>query len=595
MEFIPTRHRGARVWATRGIAAAAVLAFAACSGESLSTPDDPNLPGDPPVSPAVAQAAWRFDVNLTKKSVKITPPAVRATAPSFSAALASAGTPANPSLVGADVINLVVVPGSYVASGVGTGGASPGKVLVTFDVQIVNLLSSVDLITPTFPTPPSGVTGILMFPFATNVTTTTGGANGSGNDVIVDLPSHGQVTPSSDWSGAPHNFFNDTGCPAGSNDCYRYENYAAPLAAGATSVGQKIGFEIDPTVFQFSSKQIVAADLQNSGPALTRTVSGTVSSPQLGNLTGGTVAITGAGNASPSNGAYSVPNVGAGAHTVSYTPPAGCTAPANQNVTITAASPSPVVVDFTVTCTAPTGTVNGQISFQSGSAATPSLTGVSVTVTPAAAGTSPSTTNPNATGAYSRTGVAVGTGAGAGNGSVSFANLPAGCAFVGASTASYTGLTNGGTVTAGGVTIDCAVVLAPYPVTYTWGSPSGGSITLNVRIDMNAQNDPLNNGAGADLIIGFQGTLIYPTARLSNPSCTAGQLTGVINTATAGQVNAVLSNVPTGVGGLVNVYSCTFSITGTGPTATSTSGHNVAGPGNYNFTSKINVTSDPVP
>ena len=386
MQVIPTRSRGARSTAIRSLVSAAAIALAACSGESLNKPEDPNLPGDPPVNPAVAAAAWRFDVSTVKKIVKITPPSVKAASSSFAAAVATAASPANLSLVGGDVISLIVVPGSYVASGVGTGGAPAGKVLVTFDVQIVNLLSSVDLITPTFPVPPTGVSGIFMFPFATNVTTTSGGASGSGNDIIVDLPNRGQVAPGTDFNGAPYNWFNDTGCPVGSNDCYRYESYPAPQSAGATSGGQKIGFEIDPTVANFSAKMIVAADLQNSGPAVTRTVSGTVTSPQAGALTGGTVAI-GALNASPAAGNYSIANVGAGVQNVTYTPASGsgCVAPAAQSITITAASPNPVPVNFTVTCGVPSGTVSGTIGFATGSL-TPSLTGVLATITPAASG-----------------------------------------------------------------------------------------------------------------------------------------------------------------------------------------------------------------
>ena len=43
------------------------------------------------------------------------------------------------------------------------------KVRIQFDVTITNQLTGVQLITPTFPTPPAGVTGVLLFPFE-NVT-----------------------------------------------------------------------------------------------------------------------------------------------------------------------------------------------------------------------------------------------------------------------------------------------------------------------------------------------------------------------------------------------------------------------------------------
>jgi hypothetical protein len=71
------------------------------------------------------------------------------------------------------------------------------KVRVSMDVALTNLLTNASLVAPTFPTPPVGTSGVLLFPFATTVTA------GSGN-----------VAPSPDWDGAPINFFNDTdaGC-----------------------------------------------------------------------------------------------------------------------------------------------------------------------------------------------------------------------------------------------------------------------------------------------------------------------------------------------------------------------------------------------
>jgi hypothetical protein len=591
MQQFPLARRDARTRTIRhALGAAAMLIAAACARETTA-PEKPILPVDPPVSPAVQAAAWRFDVNTSKHTIKITPPAPRVSGASGLSLSADDGVAY--SLVGSDVISLST--SNYTASGVGSGGAPAGKVLVTFDLAITNLLTSVDLITPTFPTPPTGVTGIQAFAFSTNVTTTSGGVTSSGNQIIIDLPNTGQVAPSADFDGNPWNFFNDTGCPAGSNDCYRYENYPIPLAAGGTTPGQRIGFVIDPTVSNFSAKVIVAADLQNSGPAISRTVSGTVNS-NIGPLTGGTVSVSGAGSASPSGGAYSVLNVGAGPHSVSYAPPAGsgCSVPSPQSITVSSGSPSPIVVDFAVTgCTAPpsTGTVNGAINFAAGSG-TPSLVGVVVTLTPSAAGTSPVTANPSAGGAYSSSAVTVGTGGGAGAGNISFASLPAGCTFVGPSTSSWTGLTIGGTVSAAAVTITCPQ--ANYPLTYTWGTPSAGSITLTVSINMNAQNSPLNHGASPDLIGAFQGTVTYGT-RVSAPVCT-GQtgFTGVFNTA-GSSVTAVLTNL-SGAGGTVVVYSCVFTYSAAGTTTLSGSGHLLSDEtGADDFTARTTITFAPIP
>src|SRR5262249_54980747 len=151
----------------------------------------------------------------------------------------------------------------------------------------------------------------------------TGGTTDSSNVVIIELPSRGEVAPSSDFNGDgatltgdPFNFFNDTGCPAGGNsttntgsDCFRYEAYTAPLGPLATTTFQEVGFVIDPTVAQCRARMIIAADLASSGPATTSTVSGTVNStngPLSGvtvNITGGFTGTTGTG------GTYSISGV----------------------------------------------------------------------------------------------------------------------------------------------------------------------------------------------------------------------------------------------------------------------------------------------
>ncbi len=581
------------------LSALAVAFSAACAGESLTPPDKPIIPVDPPVSPAVAGAAWRFDVSTSKRTIKITAPRV---AVSGAPGQFSAGG-IDYSLVGADVITLSA--SNYSASGVGTGGAPAGKVLVKFDVAITNLLTSVDLITPTFPVPPGA--GVFAFPFSTNVTTTSGGVNTSGNDIIIDLPNTGGVATSTDFDGAPYNWFNDTGCPASTapTDCYRYETYAVPVAAGGTTAAQTIGFVIDPTVSNFSAKIIVAADLQNSGPAISRTVQGTVSTstPNVGNLSGGLVSISGAGSNAPVSGAYSIAGVGAGPHTVSYAPPAGsgCSVPASVPITVTSGSPAPIVVDFLVTgCTVvagPTGQVNGAINFAATTGSSPSLAGVVVTLNPDATlplpGPASVNTSPSAAGAYGAA-VEIGTGAGAGSGVITFANLPASCTFVGASTSSYTGANTSTAVTAAPVTITCPAVL--YPLVYAWGAPSGGSIVLTATIDMSAQNSLLNNGAGADNIEAYQATLTWGT-RVSAPVCAAGSsLTGPL-TPVGSSMTPVLTSTG-GATGLVTLFTCTFTYTvgGTGTFTVPFASHVlIGGAGSDSFEARTAVTVNPIP
>ena len=161
------------------------------------------------------------------------------------------GVPSNPdisfSLVGSDGVTVQTANMSQSPLG-------RNKILVRFDVAITNSLSNVTLIKPTIPAPPAGTNGLLLFPFQTTVVT------GSGS-----------VIASSDWDGSPFNFFNDASCKnAAGSDCYRYEEYTAPLAPGATSAARTVGFETDKDVTTFDVVMLLAANLENvaQGPPL---------------------------------------------------------------------------------------------------------------------------------------------------------------------------------------------------------------------------------------------------------------------------------------------------------------------------------------
>lgn len=584
--------------------AVAALGLAACSSGD-NTPAGPSIPGDPPSNPAFRQAAFIFDINTVTKAVKITAPKTTVNSPSaavrgmkgLSASLAQVP---NFSILGSDVITVATDPTSYFASGVGTGGAPAGKVLVTFKVAVTNVLNGVQLVKPTFPAPPSTTLDrIYMFPFETPVKTTTGGTTDSSNVVIVELPSRGEVTPSTDFNGdgatltgAPFNFFNDTGCPAGENnttnttaDCFRYEAFTAPLGPLSSTAFQTIGFVIDPTVAQFRARMIVAADLASSTPATPSTVSGTVSSPTNGPLAGVTVSITGGGTGTTNaSGQYSISGVNAGPKTVSITAglPAGCTNPGGQAINPSGTG-TPITVNFTVNgCTASVGTVNGQISFTAGSL-TPALTSAVVTITPSAAGTAAVTTSPGALSggiaSYSSAAVQVGTGAGQGAGAVSIGSLPAGCSVATASTG-YTGLTTSTPATAGGIVLTCVTPPSAYNYTTSW-SLAGSVATLTVKIDMASRNDPLVNGAAADDIGAFQANIAYTTGggRLSGIACSSpGYDIGLVNVSTPGVIIPGLV-ATTGKTGLVTLTTCTFNV-GAGAAATvgTTTTGIVAGP-----------------
>ena len=546
----------------RVLATAALLGIVGCAGQDKAA--GPVLPPAPPDNPQLVQAAFIFHVNTTTGRVDISAP--QSTLNGFASGPARSGL-GGPSfsLIGGDAINLTA--SNFSASAVGQ--FSPGKVRVRFDLNVTNELSSVQLITPTFPPPPPGVSGILIFPFATHVTVTSGGVSvgGSGDSLIIELPNRGEVAPSTDWdgdgtagSGAPFNFFNDTGCPAGSNDCYRWEAFAQPLAAGATTAARTVGFDIDPTVANFSAKIIVAADLQNSGPAPTGTVAGRVSSPQRGALSGVTVTVTTGGftGATDGLGSYSIANVTTGPKTVALSNlPSGCTTPAAQTTTVSGGATS--TVDFSVTCTAPSGSVTGTIT-RSGTG-TQSLDGTVITATPAAAGTSPASTT-LAAGAltYTINGVQIGSGTGAGNGSVALSNLPAGCT---SAAGSYTGLVLGGSATVN-FTVNCAAPAALYQYRATWGVISGGQVTLSLSFDPSTLNDPLVNGTALDDFNSFQATIAYSATRLQFVSCAnaAGSAFQNINAngATAGSIN--LLNFLNGPGSTTQqtVGVCTFNV-----------------------------------
>jgi hypothetical protein len=245
-------------------AVAAVLAFGACA-ETPSAPVSPLIPPEPPDNPQVVSAAWIMDVNRVTGTVRITAPKDGWNAQTLQVLADYFGVePGSPdlSILAGDVVEINTVDGTFSTSEV--GAFIPNLVRTTFNVTVRNKLSAVNIITPTFPAPPAGTDGIILFPFQIVVTETPGGGSGGTNDVVVELPNAGAVAPSIDWDLAPFNFFNDAGCPAGAKDCYRSEVFAQPLLGGATSAGRQVGFDHEPTVLQFRVRMILAGDLEDA-------------------------------------------------------------------------------------------------------------------------------------------------------------------------------------------------------------------------------------------------------------------------------------------------------------------------------------------
>lgn len=476
-------HHSTSRWRARKALTALVatfgIALAGCSSDS-PVGAAPELPAAPLIPPQYRGAAFTAEVSTLRKTVRITAPRSSIHKPSGQIGVSAnvvnediikeAGG-VSKSLLGGDVVELVAT--NYVAGAL--GAVVPNKILITFDLQVNNKLNSIDLITPTFPTPPPSATGVLLFPFEIQVTTTSGGvAVGTGNstnEVTVSSPRFGAVQASSDWGGAPWNFFNDVGCTAGSNDCFPYEEYG-PIAALGSSTAQKVGFLIDGTVGDFTVKMILAADLRNAGgPAQFGTVAGTVTSPQIGNIANATVNVSGGfTGTTDASGAYSITNVGVGSRTVSVTNlPSGCTTPPAQTVNVTNGATSNA--NFSVTCSVPTGTVSGTVSSSQGGG----LQNVSVVVTPNAGSALPAVTT-GSTGGYSVGGVPVSDG----TGTVALANLPSNCTNPGPQ--GYTGLTNGGTVTLN-ITVTCTAPPTTGTVTGTVRDQSGATVA-NVTVTL---------------------------------------------------------------------------------------------------------------
>ena len=513
---------------TSALVAMSTVFIGACASEKGITPV---LPGDAPQS-QFRPLAFTADINTSTGKISITAP----TAATANAPTLSTGGEESPnlSLLGGEAVRLI--PSNYQASAV--GAFAPGKIRVTFDVLIENKLPGVKFITPTWPVSPAA--GVILFPLDYVVTTTPGGVTGGdGNEVIVEQPRFGAVAPSIDWSGtgaagsgAPYSFFNDTDCSlATSNDCFRWEAFDLEIQPLTTSSVRTVGFDIDATVGQFRARMIVAADLAAAGVVAPGTVSGVVSSPTRGNLSGVTVtASSGQTAVTDAAGAYSLAAVGPGSRTITLSNlPAGCTAPAAQTISVT--SGANTVANFAaVVCTGLPGVISGTITSDNAGQLLPG-----VTVTASTGGSAVT----SATGAYSI------ASAGPGAGTLTLTGLPSGCI---APASSYT-LTSGGTAT-NNIVVDCPVPPTPgYQYNTTWVDLGGGQVAVDLRIDMRTFNDAavtdVTTGTiTGDPLTGAQLSFTYDATKLAYadfgiPSGTNITAAPTVNGTVAGQVSVV--------------------------------------------------------
>ena len=182
---VPSRScRTARATARR-IASVLTLALAAaCSSEPTSPDTRPTEPAD------LSRTAFLLTIDVASGRVTVGRPQ--------QASRSSAGPAGRPSfsLIGSDAISLHA--GNCTFSSIPNNSKLKS---CSMTLSIENRLASTDLVSPTsFPKPPAGVSGILVFPYTVASLSVTGGT----------------AVPNALWDGAPANFFNDfSGCASG--------------------------------------------------------------------------------------------------------------------------------------------------------------------------------------------------------------------------------------------------------------------------------------------------------------------------------------------------------------------------------------------
>lgn len=232
---LTSRSRRTLRGAVRRIACVLVLALAAaCSGEPTSSDPGTTGPAD------VAEHAFLLTIDVATGRVTVRDPRP--------AARSSGGLADAPSLslLGSDAVTLHA--GNCTFSSIANNSKLKS---CSMTLAIENQLSSTDLLAPTsFPRPPAGAGGILVFPYTAAGLGVPGGA----------------AVPNALWDGAPANFFNDfSGCTtAKASDCYRWEGYPSPLRAGQTSAVRTVGFDVDKNAQTVAAYIVVAADLRDN-------------------------------------------------------------------------------------------------------------------------------------------------------------------------------------------------------------------------------------------------------------------------------------------------------------------------------------------
>ena len=203
--------------------------------------------------PTTPAAMWPDPAVLSHElTIDVATGRITVAGPAGLASMAPGGTMAN-SLIGDDAVEIQASNCTFSS----IAGNSKQK-RCRFEITLTNRLEFTDLVTPaTFPRPPQGTTGILVFPYTA---------------AALGVPG-GSAVPSPDWDNVPHNFFNDFGgCGGGkASDCYRWEEFDGPLYAGSTSEPHTVGFDVDKNAQSVRVAIVVAADLRDN-PLTTVTI-----------------------------------------------------------------------------------------------------------------------------------------------------------------------------------------------------------------------------------------------------------------------------------------------------------------------------------
>ncbi len=226
----------------RPLLVCAIAVSASCGTQTDSPAGPAELPQD-----RVPEGAIELRIDVPTGAVHVVPPA-----PARAPALATAPNAPAYSLVGSEIVGLETSSCTFVPQ-------SKRKTRCILSLALTNRSPSTDLVTPTsFPRPPAGTFGILVFPLTA---------------AALGVPG-GSAVPSPEWDLEPANFFNDySACTISTtSDCYRSELYPSPLKAGQTTAARTVGFDIDKEAQSVSVYIVVAADVRDHYALTTTTL-----------------------------------------------------------------------------------------------------------------------------------------------------------------------------------------------------------------------------------------------------------------------------------------------------------------------------------